>query len=204
MSSSELRLRWLSSLGSSRWIYRTLTFDLTMLKDPLVQPWTVQGIETGPEAANGSAAVYKEVQSLLAGGRPRTIRFFADGQAFLSGVRIAAGAGSNFGMTGASGVSICAQGFSAEGNPGYVSTSPGERTDLRMYLNPTGGTGMSLPGKDGSHHPTYSYLVGTLWHEFHHMAAPDTDQHGLHTAPPYEPRWQAAMTAIRSGFPGLA
>ncbi len=63
---------------------------------------------------------------------------------------------------------------------------------------------MSLPSSDGLYHPTYSYLVGTLWHEFHHMAALDTEQHGLHTAPPYEPRWQTAMTAIRGGFPAVA
>lgn len=204
MATSELRLRWLNPLGDARWTYRNLVFDFTMMTDPFVRPWTVQGIETGIQAATGSAAVNKELQSLLAGGRRRTIRFFSDGQSFVSGLKASSRDGRSYGLTGASGVSLCAEGFSAEGNPTYVSTSPEARTDLRMYLNPTGGTGMSLPSPDGSYRPTYSYLMGTLWHEFHHMAALDTEQHGLNTSPPYEPRWQNAMTAIRGGFPAIA
>ena len=204
MAAAELCLRWLAAQDANRWTYKTLVFDMTMLTDKFVRPWTVQGIETGLQAAATSPAVNKEVSSLLAGGKLRVIRFFSSGPDFVSGYATGPQSMTNFGPTGASGVSSCAEGFGPEGNPNYKPTAPANRTDLRMYLNPTGGTGMSLPADDGTFHPTYSYLVGTLWHEFHHMAALDTEQHGLHTAPPYEPVWQAAMTAIRSGFPPMA
>ncbi len=117
MAAPELRLRWLSPLGADQMIYRTLTFDMTMMTDSFVRPWTIQGIETGIEAALNSPAVNKELQSLLAGGRRRTIRFFSEGQGFQSGVAAGPGSGSNFGMTGASGVSYCTQCFGPEESP---------------------------------------------------------------------------------------
>ena len=62
---------------------------------------------------------------------------------------------------------------------------------------------MSILANDGQYRPTYWYLMGTLWHELHHIAAPDYAQHTRKT-PPYDAIWQNAMNAIRAGFPTSA
>ncbi len=80
MADPEYRLRLLTQLGPNQWIYRNLTFDLEAMTDPYVRPWTVQGLETGIQASAMSPAIHKEIVSLLAQGRTRTIRFF-DNQA---------------------------------------------------------------------------------------------------------------------------
>jgi hypothetical protein len=195
---SELRLRWPIPLGSNRWTYRSLTFDLSAVLDDHLLPWIVQGLETGIVASISSDAVANEVKSLIANGQPRTIRFFSSGRDFVSGTGLAMT--SDYNSTGVSGMSTWVGGIAHRDKPLEKPTAPADRKDLRMFLNATGGSGMSLPEADGSLHPTYSYLVGTLWHELHHMAATDYEQH-IKGSPPYEPYWQAAMNAIKSGFP---
>ena len=197
----ELRLKWLSSNGPDRWIYKNLLFDMVGVRDDYLNPWTVQGLETGIEASFSSAAVRAEVNSLTGSGRPRTIRMFSDGAGFIAGT--GQPNDSRYGSFGASGASSWLPPIAHRDKPNEKPTPPADRTDLKVFLNPTGGSGMSLPSEDGSQHPTYSYLVGTLWHELHHLAAADYEQH-LRASPPYEPYWQDAMSAIRAGFPAMA
>lgn len=179
----ELRLHLLTAGHPGAWTYKNLTFDVSGMTDPFLLPWTIQGLDVGLVAAQTSQAVAAEVTSLLGTGASRTIRIFSSGPNFVAGTGLSNG--PMYGSVGASGASIWLPPIAHRDRPAEHPTPPAQRSNLRMFLNPTGGSGMSLPGEDGQQHPTYSFLVGTLWHELHHMAAADYDQH-LRGSPPYE------------------
>lgn len=197
----ELRLHLLTPGHPGCWQYKSLTFDLSGVTDVFLLPWTVQGLEVGLVAARSSDAVAAEVTSLLGDGAPRTIKIYSSGADFVAGTGLSVG--PMYGSVGASGASVWLPPIAHRNRSTERPTPPAKRSNLRMFLNPTGGSGMSLPGEDGAQHPTYSSLIGTLWHELHHMAASDYEQH-LRGSPPYEPYWQAAIAAIRAGFPSGA
>lgn len=68
----------------------------------------------------------------------------------------------------------------------------------RVFIDQTGGTGVSLQGPDGVYRSPLWALVGVLWHELHYLA---TTQIHVERSYPYGGAWKEAMDGIKAGLP---
>ena len=71
------------------------------------------------------------------------------------------------------------------------------RTNLLVFIDQTGGSGVSIEGpKDVYRAPLWA-LSAVTWHELHHLAT--TQQH-KEPSWPYSGEWAAAMERIKAGL----
>lgn len=130
--SFEPRLSALRALPPIGFIYRSLTFDMMGVPEPDFKAQLAQVIDLGLAVVT-SAALRVEVLALQDDGGPRRIRLYSDQK------QMAAGSGT----TGEDG----SYGLSAWRGPQGVMdhVSPvAQRTDLRIFIDQTGGTGVSI------------------------------------------------------------
>lgn len=182
---AELRLHALQPIPPLGFIYRRLTFDMTAILDADFKAQLAQILEAGFAAP--FPALREEVAALEGEGS-RSIRFFSDAE------KMTSGSGTFPTEPDSSGSS------SWRGPKGSMeNVSPvASRSDLRVFVDQSGGSGVQVRMPDGSYLAPLWYLAGIVWHELHHLAT--TQQH-TEPSSPYSGPWAVAMDRIKRGLP---
>lgn len=163
-------LKVLVDNGNSVFSSGNILFDLSGVEDSALRLRIVQALELGfrLDQSGSAPTVSGVIQGWRGDGSSRTIQFFDAGPNFLANVPQSQlqewnTTGNEYGPIGYSGAALWLNPSNGIWND--LNITPSSASDLRIFINPTGGSGPSVDGK-----VPYWKVVNLVWHEGLHLA----------------------------------
>jgi hypothetical protein len=170
-------------------------FDLAQIADQGYRNRVAQALDGGlaaGQAAREPDGLRAVIAGLMGAGGRREVTFFSD--------QTAATRGTNYPpLSSVSSTSGAAYWYDTVARGWGQFVGPvSARTELRIWLNPTGGAYQYTDGATGRPTVALWVIANKTWHELAHLASPFSH---VEESSPYTGPWRALMDAVRRDFP---